>query len=115
MTELKQAIILQEDLELSKGKSISQACHASLNAYLKADNDLRQKWVNAGGKKIVLSSGDKNVRDLYNEADRNNIPASLIKDAGHTEVEPGTITAVGIGPAEKSKINGITGELKLIK
>lgn len=115
MSELKQAIVLQDDLKISKGKAISQACHASLNAFLAADEDKRKEWLESGGKKIVLTSGSRDVTDLYEKAERNKIPASLIKDAGHTEVDPGTVTALGLGPAEKSKIDRITGELDLIK
>ncbi len=115
MSDLKQAIVLRDDLDISKGKAISQACHASLKAYKKSDSELRSEWERRGAKKVVLGSGDRKVRDLYEEAERNKIPASIIKDAGHTEVEPGTVTALGIGPAEHDKIDKITGELKLIR
>lgn len=38
----------------------------------------------------------------------------LITDAGRTQVEPGTVTCVGIGPALASKIDKVTGELKML-
>lgn len=112
--KFKQVIILREDIEMSKGKQISQACHASLEAYKKSDKDSISKWESTGSKKIVLSSGNQKMEDLYSRMERNDIPAYLVKDAGKTEVKPGTITAIGAGPTKESKINEITGELQLI-
>ena len=37
-----------------------------------------------------------------------------LKDAGHTVVEPGTITCLGIGPDSEEKIDRITGKLKMV-
>lgn len=112
--QLKQVIVLRDDLDISKGKQISQACHASLEAYRKADPEIASKWRTAGAKKIVLSADDKKLEDLYTEIKSKDIPAYLVKDAGMTEVEPGTVTALGIGPADADKIDSITGELNLV-
>jgi len=38
----------------------------------------------------------------------------LVKDAGHTEIPPGTVTVVGIGPGPRSEIDKITGDLQLV-
>jgi len=111
----KQVIVIRQDLGMSTGKTVAQACHASLKAYRKADKDEVAEWESGGSKKVALDPGDENLEDIFNQAKRNKIPAALVKDAGHTEVRPGTKTAVGIGPAEESKIDSITGHLKLIK
>ena len=42
------------------------------------------------------------------------LPCALIKDAGRTQIEPGTITALGIGPALESDIDKYTKDLKLL-
>ena len=42
------------------------------------------------------------------------LKTALIKDAGHTVVEPGTITCLGIGPDKEYKIDKITGKLKMV-
>lgn len=115
MTHLKQVVILNSDLEISKGKEISQACHASLRAFQKASKSEREDWDGSGGKKVVLETGEKDMRSRFQKAKDEGIPASLIKDAGLTEVEPGTLTSAGIGPAEENKIDSITGDLRLVK
>ena len=111
----KQVIVVDEELGMSKGKTAAQACHASLNAFLRAERPLRKDWNEHGGKKILLEKGDRTFGELIEKAERLNIPHYKVNDAGHTELEPGTATALGIGPAESDEIDRITSELKLIK
>jgi len=42
------------------------------------------------------------------------IPTALIQDAGLTTVPPGTITALGMGPADAIVLDKIVGHLKLM-
>ncbi|WP_347720952.1 peptidyl-tRNA hydrolase Pth2 [Candidatus Nanohalovita haloferacivicina] len=115
MTQYKQAIVLQEDLNMSKGKSIAQACHASLKAYERSEDKIREKWDKQGAKKVALDIGNKDIRVRFQKAKDEGLPAYLVKDAGRTELKSGTVTALGIGPAEESKIDSITGDLGLIE
>jgi PTH2 family peptidyl-tRNA hydrolase len=39
----------------------------------------------------------------------------MISDAGRTQVDPGTITVLGVGPDASEKINKITGSFKLLR
>lgn len=109
----KQAIVLRNDIEISEGKRIAQACHASLKSYKKADEETRNKWEKQGAKKVALQYD--NLEELKGISSQTDVPAALIKDAGHTELEPGTVTALGVGPAEESKVDQITGQLELIE
>ncbi|MFB6193409.1 MAG: peptidyl-tRNA hydrolase Pth2 [Candidatus Nanohaloarchaea archaeon] len=115
MTQYKQAIVLKQDTGMSRGKAIAQACHASLKAYKRAGEETREEWESQGGKKVALETGDKDIRNRFQRAKDQGIPAYLVEDAGLTELEPGTITALGVGPASESKIDSITGDLKLIE
>lgn len=115
MTNMKQAIIVREDIEMSEGKTIAQACHASLKAYKKSDGDRREDWESQGEKKVVLSVDEDQLVERFQQAKSSGIPAGLVQDAGKTEVPSGTKTAAAIGPAESSEVDLITGDLKLIK
>lgn len=109
----KQVIVVRKDLNLKKGKLAVQVAHASILAYKKSP--YREEWEKEGQKKIALWCENlKELMNIYQKAKKIKIPASLVKDAGLTQVSPGTITCVGIGPAEKKKIDKITSKLRLI-
>jgi PTH2 family peptidyl-tRNA hydrolase len=97
---------------MSTGKMISQACHASLKAYKKTGSSVAADWESGGAKKIALRSED--LEALERKAKRNNISCAAVRDAGMTEVPPNTLTAIGVGPDEESKIDAVTGDLELI-
>ena len=113
--EYKQVILIRDDLKLSRGKLASQAAHASVDALLKSHKDDITKWKNQGMKKVVLSVKDeKELLKLRQQADDAGLAVAIIADAGRTELAPGTVTAVGIGPDVEEKIDKVTGHLKLI-
>jgi PTH2 family peptidyl-tRNA hydrolase len=111
----KQVILVREDLKLPKGKLAVQVAHASLDAASKSDKKILEKWKNQGGKKVVLKVADeKELFKYMSMLENEGIKVSLIKDAGHTVVEPGTITCLGVGPDLEEKIDKITGKLKMV-
>jgi len=115
MTEYKQCILVRDDLKLPKGKMAVQVAHASLAAYEWAKPAVQEAWKREGMKKIVLKV-DK-LEDLFKykeEARRMDIPTALIQDAGLTTVPPGTITSLGMGPADAMVLDKIVGHLKLM-
>lgn len=115
MTSYKQVILIRQDLRLPKGKACAQCSHASVEAVLKSDSKLVSKWREEGMAKIVVKVKDeKEMVRYFQIAKDEGLTASLITDAGRTVIAPGTKTCVGIGPDEEEKIDGITGELKLL-
>jgi PTH2 family peptidyl-tRNA hydrolase len=110
----KQAIILRKDIKMGVGKAIAQALHASLGAIRLVDKKDIERWEKEGGKKIVLKAGSlKELKDLYSKAKRLKLPCFLVRDAGLTQLKPGTITALAIGPAKEEDVDKVTGKLKL--
>jgi len=119
MYEFKQVILVRTDLKMSTGKKCAQACHASVSASDLTRTDTKTKsawksWKNTGQKKVILKVNKEIMEEVYKKVLKNKIPCFLVKDAGLTQLEPGTTTALGIGPALSTEIDSITGDLQLL-
>ena len=111
----KQCLVLRSDVKMSCGKMCAQAGHASIAAYERCDRATRDRWRNEGQKKVVLKvAGERALHELKALAEAAGISASLIQDAGLTEIPPGTITALGLGPAPVDQMDRITAGLSLL-
>ena len=111
----KQCLILRTDLKLSCGKMCAQAAHASIGAFEKASLLDKKAWMREGQKKVALKAqGERALYELKSTAEIQGLPVSLIIDAGYTEIPPGTVTALGIGPAKAELIDKVTGGLPLL-
>lgn len=116
--EIKQAIIVRTDLKMGKGKLVAQCAHASLMSYitaLKYDKEIVNEWLECGQKKIVLKIGsEKEIDNLYESFRRMRVPCALVVDAGLTQLEPNTKTALGVGPWKSADIDKLLSKLKLL-
>ena len=111
----KQVILVREDLKLPKGKLAAQSSHASVDAVLKSDKKIVELWKREGAKKVVLKVKDQKELLKYKKiAESFGLKTALIKDAGRTVLEPGTITCLGIGPDLEEKIDKVSGKLKMV-
>jgi PTH2 family peptidyl-tRNA hydrolase len=111
--ELKQVIVVRKDLKMGKGKLAAQVAHASVEAAERSE--WRKEWLKGFQKKSVLKCNDLDeLFEIHNHAREQKLPVSMIKDAGRTEIPPGTVTCVGIGPAPEREIDKVTGKLKLL-
>jgi|APHM01.1.fsa_nt_gi conserved hypothetical protein TIGR00283 len=110
----KQVILVREDLDMSKGKCVAQGSHVSVLATREADDETVQDWIDEGGKKIVLTvESEEQLLNILNSID--DVPTAKIRDLGYTELEPNTLTAGAVGPANEDKIDTYTGHLDLFK
>ena len=105
---------------LRKGKLISQACHASISFLTgkwgkKLSKD-EQEWIDGSFAKICVSvDSEEELLDIFQQAKAKMLSVHMITDSGKTEFSGvPTKTCLAIGPDRSSKINPITGELKLL-
>ncbi|HIP65741.1 MAG TPA: peptidyl-tRNA hydrolase [Pyrodictium sp.] len=120
--EYKQSIVVRMDLQMSKGKLAAQVAHAAVTTVIEIlesrDSEWQawlKCWLEQGQKKVVLKVENLNeLLKLAEEARKLHLPVAIIKDAGRTELEPGTITCAAIGPGPAPLIDRVTGRLKLL-
>lgn len=111
--ELKMVLCVRGDLAMSKGKVAAQCSHAALACYrgaARACPEYVKAWLYRGQTKVTLKLDDEAQMDAVAAAARAaGIVCCVIEDAGRTEVEPGTRTVLGLGPAPKAAIDALTG------
>ena len=114
--EPSMVLIARHDLKMSAGKLADQCSHAAVSCTLNARKSharLVERWMNAGGRKICLRVDDlAAIQRLAGQAQVAGLVTYLVKDAGHTEVPPGTITVLGIGPGPRRAIDALVSDLK---
>lgn len=116
----KMVLIVRTDINMSQGKIAAQCAHAALECYLKSSKGLikglgARTWLLLGQPKIVLRvDNEKELLSLADKAEKAGLTACAIKDAGKTQVKPGTITVLGIGPGSAERVNSVTSHLRLL-
>lgn len=118
MKEYKQVILVRTDLRMGTGKKCAQSCHASVSAsdMVRVQNkNVWKEWKNSGQKKVVLKVQNlEQLKELVKKLEMKNFLHFIVKDAGLTQLSPGTVTAIGIGPVLSEEVDKITGDLKLL-
>ena len=111
-------IAVRRDLDMGKGKIAVQVGHASITA---AEEARRQRpewwrgWLNEGQCKVVVKvNSESELRELKRGADELGLASAIVHDRGVTQVEPGTATCIGIGPAPADLVDKLTGTLPLM-
>lgn len=117
--EYKLVVIVRKDLKMGTGKIAAQVGHAAVECALFAKERNRKAfdaWYKGGQRKVVLKVDSlEELHQYLKLASSNGLHVALITDAGRTQVEPGSETCVGIGPAPESEIDRITGDLKMLR
>jgi PTH2 family peptidyl-tRNA hydrolase len=116
--ETKQVIVVRSDLKLGTGKLSAHVAHASLMGYKNAwarDRDIVEEWERSGQKKVVVKAdNERELFEIHEKAKAAKVPCALIKDAGLTQIPPGTTTALAVGPWKEIEVDKLTGHLKLL-
>ena len=116
--EFKQVIIVRRDINMGTGKIAAQVAHAAVMGAEKVKASRKEwfnSWFGAGQAKVVVKV--KNIEELIkvrNRAEELYLPVVQVQDSGLTQIPPGTITCIGIGPAPSELVDKVTFELKLL-
>jgi peptidyl-tRNA hydrolase len=85
---------LNPGLELSVGKAAAQVGHASMLLAAAVSPRLLAEWAASGLRCAVRTAAARDWPGLRADADADAGRAVAVRDAGFTEVEPGTVTCV---------------------
>lgn len=109
------------------GKIAAQCSHATLACYKSISREARKagpasptarllsRWEKYGQAKVAVQTKSLDeMRELMGKARSLGVTAEVIQDAGRTQIEPGSLTVLGVGPAPKSVVDRVTGHLKLL-
>ena len=114
---MKQVIIVRTDLGMGKGKIAAQVGHACVIGALRVKSvhpDWFEEWQPYQAKIVLRADSLDELESVRQQAATEGLPCSRVLDAGHTQLEPGTVTCVSIGPAPDGKLDRVTGNLKLL-
>ena len=113
----KMVLVVRNDLKMGKGKVAAQCGHAAIGAYrqmLSKDPKTLHKWENIGAMKVVVKAQDEEMLfKVANEAISAGLNIHIVRDAGRTQIAPGSKTVLCIGPGPSDTIDKVTGDLKL--
>ncbi|KAI1170571.1 PTH2-domain-containing protein [Nemania sp. FL0916] len=124
--ECKLVLVVRTDLGMTKGKIAAQCSHATLACYktmsrtasrhpTSPEAKILQRWERLGQAKIAVQvKSQDELLTLMGKARELGVVAEVIQDAGRTQIDPGSLTVLGVGPAPKSLVDQITGGLKLL-
>ncbi len=116
--EYKLVIVVRKDLGLSPGKMAVQVAHAAVMCAFetkKRNPRWLKAWMDEGQRKVVVKvQSEDELHTLREKARKEGLVAMLVVDAGLTEVPPGTVTCLGIGPGPEKIVDRVTGHLPLL-
>ncbi|ORZ26378.1 peptidyl-tRNA hydrolase, partial [Lobosporangium transversale] len=115
--EYKMVLVIRSDLGMGKGKAAAQCCHATLANYkdlLRTSPMTLRAWEARGQAKVTLKiDSEEEMVQLRAQARSIGLAANCIRDAGRTQIAAGSMTVLAIGPGPVSRVNSVTGKLKL--
>ncbi|KAL0225672.1 hypothetical protein P9112_012996 [Eukaryota sp. TZLM1-RC] len=114
--QLKMVFVVRTDLKMGKGKIAAQCCHACVPLWERIKGTpLEQQYSKFGHAKVVLrTDNEEEILKLGAKAQDLQLPYYIVRDAGRTQIEAGSITVIGMGPAPYGLFSDLVGHLKLL-
>lgn len=117
-------LVVRETLSMGVGKIAAQCAHASQMLCLSwfcaeesGTEDGRprvaafREWINSSFRKVVLRADDKEWEKLKSE----DLDFVVVRDAGLTEVDPGSETVIGFWPIRRSEAPKLMQRLQALR
>jgi PTH2 family peptidyl-tRNA hydrolase len=113
---MKMVLVVRTDLGMTAGKIAAQCVHAALGCVRGSDTIPLAIWEGSGEATVCLRCDSyAEMQALEAAAQQQGLVTYIVRDAGRTQIEAGSSTVLAIGPAVRSRIDVVTGHLKLHK
>lgn len=116
--DYKQVIVVRKELGMGTGKLAAQVAHAAVMAVeiTKMRNfHWFNYWFKTGQAKVVVKVQNlAEIVEIRKHAESLHLAVAVIQDSGLTQIPPGTVTCIGIGPGPSGLIDKVTNHLKLL-
>ena len=116
--DVKMVLVVNTELGMGKGKVAAQCGHAAVacfKAALVEEPQLVAAWERSGQTKVVVRGGGEESLLAVSKAGRQaGMLVAEVRDAGRSQVEAGSLTVIGLGPANNLLIDKVAGKLKLL-
>ena len=113
--EVKMVLVVNTELGMGRGKVAAQCGHAAVACFKEAlaeQPQLVAAWERVGQTKVVVRGGGE--ESLLGTSKAGRQAGQVVRDAGRSQVEAGSLTVVGIGPASNKLVDKVAGKLKLL-
>lgn len=114
--------VMNTSLKMTTGKIASQTAHSAVSLYIKAKSSGKKSlllfdqvdvWLRSGQTKVVLKGrDDKHLLELERLANERRLTTTSVRDAGRTQIAPGSLTCLGIF-GKIADVDSVTGDLPL--
>ncbi|GMK40561.1 peptidyl-tRNA hydrolase [Paenibacillus sp. CCS19] len=105
--QLIEYFVVNNELNMSAGKVAAQVAHVATIIAMNEKNQTFSDWFYKDQRKIILRGKEKDLLKLIE------LGAYHIRDNGHTEVPPNSLTCVGFAPNTKEAMKPYIGRLRL--
>ncbi|SRR5579875_3107995 len=118
MAEFKQVIVVRKDLGMGLGKIAAQVAHAAVMGAERTrekNPQLFKSWMAEGQAKVVVRVGSlEELLEIRRQAETLHLSIAQVQDSGLTQIPPGTVTCLALGPVKSELVDKITSKLKLL-
>ena len=116
--EVKMVLVVNTELGMGRGKVAAQCGHAAVACFKEALAEqpaLVAAWERVGQTKVVVrGGGEESLLGVSRAGRQAGLVVAEVRDAGRSQVEAGSLTVVGIGPASNQLVDKVAGKLKLL-
>lgn len=116
-SQMRVWLVINVDLDMSVGKLVAQAAHGAVALVQGQERERLKRWEEEGNTKIAVGASTVQLKSLIATlgSEEVQVPCFVVRDAGLTEITPGSVTCVAIGPCAPTDVPDVVLQLPLLR